>query len=164
MTALRSFVIVLALGVVQVFLPQVWSGFGAIDWLLIYVVVQSLRRSFRHSILLGAGAGLVQDGLGGGILGLHAFAKTSIAGLISTFGGLLVVRGPLPESVFVGVATAIEGLIVIAWQTMLSRPVSISSVDLMVRAAATSAAAFVALVAARRWQQRSLRRGRGFRR
>ncbi len=164
MSGLRALVILFALGVVQVFLPLVWSGLGAVDWLLIYIVVQTLRSSFRKSVLLGAGGGLIQDALAGGILGLHAFAKTSVAALIATFGGLLVVRGPLPEAIVVGAAAAAEGLIVVAWQLMLGRPVSIDLIDVAIRAVATAVAGFAALSAARRWEQRALRKARGGRR
>ena len=104
MTALRSLVVLLALGLAQIFLPQVWSGLGAIDWLLIYVALHALRGRFRGAVLVGAAAGLIQDGLSGGIIGLHAFAKTSVAALIAALGGLLVVRGPLPETLVVGAA------------------------------------------------------------
>jgi rod shape-determining protein MreD len=164
MSGLRAIVSLFALGVVQVFLPQVWSGFGAIDWLLIYIVVQALRSSFRTSVLLGAGGGLIQDSLAGGILGLHAFAKTSVAALIAAFGGLLVVRGPLPEAIVVGAAAALEGLIVVSWQLMLGRAVSIDMLDVAVRALATAVAAFVALSSLRRWEERALRKARGGRR
>ena len=57
-----------------------------------------------------------------------------------------------------------NGLIVIAWQVMLSRPVSIDLIDVVIRAMATAIAAFTALSALRRWEQRALRRGRGGRR
>lgn len=164
MTVLRSLAALFALGVLQVFLSQVWSGFGSVDWLLIYIVLQSLRGSFRRSILLGAGGGLIQDGLAGGILGLHAFAKTSVAAVIAAFGGLLVVRGPLPEAFVVGAATALEGLIVSAWQVMLGRPSSMSLVDIVVRVVATTAATLAVLSAVRRWERRALRKGRGGRR
>ncbi|MGD8329260.1 MAG: rod shape-determining protein MreD [Acidobacteriota bacterium] len=161
MTVLRALVALLGLGLLQVFLPRVWAGLGVVDWLLIYVVLQSLRGSFQRSILLGASAGLVQDGLSGGIIGLHAFAKTSVAALIATFGGLLVVRGPFPEAVVTGGAAMVEGLIVIAWQAMLERPVSLGPIDVVVRAVATAAATLAVLSTARWWEQRALRRGRG---
>ncbi len=161
MTALRSIALLFGLGLLQIFLPQVWSGLGGVDWLLIYVVLQSLRGSFRQSIFLGAGAGLIQDGLAGGIIGLHAFAKTSVAAVIATFGGLLVVRGPLLEAAITGVATALEGLIVVAWQVLLGRPVSLGPVDLLVRATATGAATMMILYTGRRWQQRALIKRRG---
>jgi rod shape-determining protein MreD len=165
MTALRTLVVLLALGLAQIFLPQVWSGLGVVDWLLIYVVLQSLRATFRDSVLMGAGAGLIQDGLSGGIIGLHAFAKTSVAALIATFGGLLVVRGPLPEALVAGAAGVLEGLIVVAWQAMLGRPVSLGLFDLLLRAVAAALATLAILSAARRWKQRSLLAGhRGVRR
>ena len=156
MTALRSIALLFGLGLLQIFLPQVWSGLGGVDWLLIYVVLQSLRRSFRQSILLAAAAGLIQDGLAGGIIGLHAFAKTAVAALIATFGSLLVVRGPLPEATVAGLAAGLEGLIVVAWQVMLGRTVSLGPGDLAARAAATAAATIAILYAGRRWKQRSL--------
>jgi rod shape-determining protein MreD len=159
MTALRSLVVLSALGLAQIFLPRVWSGLGAIDWLLIYVALYALRGRFRSSVLMGAGAGLIQDGLSGGIIGLHAFAKTSVAALIATFGGLLVVRGPLPEALVVGAAGILEGLIVVAWQAMLGRPVSLGLFDLLWRAVVTAGATLIILSAARRWQQRALLKG-----
>ena len=156
MTAPRSIALLFGLGLLQIFLPQVWLGLGGVDWLLIYVVLQSLRGSFRQSIFLGAGAGLIQDGLAGGIIGLHAFAKTTVAAVIATFGGLVAVRGLLLEAAITGVATGLEGLIVVAWQVLLGRPVSLGPVDLLVRAAATGAATMVILYTGRRWQQRAL--------
>ena len=131
--------------------------------MLIYVVLQSLQGSFRRSILLGAGAGLIQDGLAGGIIGLHAFAKTAVAAVIAMFGSLLAVRGPLLEALITGVATALEGLIVIAWQVMLRRPVSLGPIDLLVRAVATGVATMVVLYIGRWWQQRGLIKRHGVR-
>jgi len=162
MTVLRPLAALFSLGLLQIFLPRVWSGFGSIDWLLIYVVLQSLRGTFQRSVLLGAGAGLIQDGLSGGIIGLHAFAKTSVTALIATFGGLLVVRGPLPEAMVVGGASMLEGLIVVAWQAMLGRPVSLGLLDVVWRGVITAIAAFAILSTARWWSQRSLRRGRRY--
>lgn len=164
MTLLRSLAALFALGLLQVFLPQVWTGLGTIDWLLIYVVLQTLRGSFRGAVLGGAGAGLIQDGLSGGIIGLHAFAKTAVAALIATFGGLLVVRGPLPEALVVGTATMLEGLLVVAWQAMLERPGSLGLLALAVRAGTTALAALAILTAARRWQERARRTRRRGRR
>ncbi len=161
MTALRSVALLLGLGLLQISLPQVWSGFGAVDWLLIYIVLQSLRSPFQRSILLGAGGGLIQDGLSGGIIGLHAFAKTTVAALIASFGSLLVVRGPFPEALVAGGAAALESLIVIAWQIMLERPVSIGAADVIVRALATAAATVVILSTVRWWERRALMKSAG---
>ena len=98
MRALRWVVVLLAFGLLQTFTTAVWPPLGHIDWLLIAVVLLALRGSFREAVLLGAVAGLIQDGLSGDIVGLHGFAKTSIAAVIASFGSFLVVRGPLPEA------------------------------------------------------------------
>ncbi len=130
MTALFSVLLLFGLGLLQIFVPQVWSGLGRIDWLLMYVVLQSLRSSFRRSILLGAGAGLIQDGLAGGIIGLHAFAKTIIAAIITMFSSLFVLRGPLSWSMITGLAVIVERLILMAWHLSLTQPTSLGMGDL----------------------------------
>lgn len=160
MTALRSIGALLALGMLQIFLPLVWSGLGAVDWLLIYIVLQSLRVPFRHAILLGAGGGLVQDALSGGIIGLHAFAKTAVAAAIASFGGLLVVRGPISEAIVSGAAALLESLLVVTWQVLLESPMSLGPFDVAVRTAATALATLAVLWTAHWWEQRRLRRGR----
>lgn len=147
------------LGLLQVFLPQVWEPFGYVDWLLIAVVHQALRSAFRRAVLFGAGAGLIQDGLAGGIVGLHAFAKTAVAAVVSSFGSFLVVRGPIPRASLAGVASLAESLIVVAWMALLGQP-SMSPVNLPSRALATGVAALVYLVAVRRLRQRRRRASR----
>ena len=156
MTAILSMLVLLGLGLLQIFLPQVWSGLGRVDWLLMYVVLQSLRSSFRRSILLGAGAGLIQDSLAGGIIGLHAFAKTAIAATIAMFSSLFVLRGPLSGAMITGLAVIIEGLIVMAWQLSLGRPAPFGLGDVSLGAAATSAATMLVVYTGRKWQQREL--------
>ena len=156
MTALFSVLLLFGLGLLQIFLPQVWPELGRIDWLLMYVVLQSLRSSFRRSILLGAGAGLIQDSLAGGIIGFHAFAKTTVAAIIAMFSSLFVLRGPLSGAMITGLAVIIEGLILMAWQLSLGRPASLRLGDVSLGAAATSAATMLVIYAGRKWQQREL--------
>ena len=156
MTALFSVLLLFGLGLLQIFLPQVWSELGRIDWLLMYVVLQSLRSSFRRSILLGAGAGLIQDSLAGGIIGFHAFAKTTVAAIIAMFSSLFVLRGPLSGAMITGLAVIIEGLILMAWQLSLGRPASLRLGDVSLGAAATSAVTMLVIYAGRKWQQREL--------
>ena len=157
MTALFSVLLLFGLGLLQIFLPQIWSGFGRIDWLLMYVGLQSLRSSFRRSILLGAGAGLIQDGLAGGIIGLHAFAKTTIAAIIAMFSSLFVLRGPLLGAMTTGLAVIIEGLILMAWHLSLGQPPPLGLGDhLWLGVAATSATTMLVVYTGRNWEQRKL--------
>ena len=160
MKALRWFGLLLALAVLQSFTGEVWELFGHIDWLLIAVVYMALRSSFREAVILGALAGLMQDGLSREIVGLHGFAKTSIAALISSFGSFLVVRGPLPEAVVTGIASLLESSIVVAWLVLLGRSTSVSGLSITGRAIATAVAAATVLSTARWLQQRRKRRTR----
>jgi rod shape-determining protein MreD len=160
MSGLRSVGVLLGLALLQVSLPQVWSPLGAVDWLLIFIVHESLRGSFQRSVLIGAAGGLVQDGLSLGIVGLHAFAKTSVAAIIASFGSFLVVRGPLLQALVTGVAALGESLIVVFWQAMLGRPVSMGPLDIVIRALATGIVTALIFAVVRRWQQRVRRRGR----
>lgn len=158
MRRFRPVVLLFGFGLLQVFLPQVWSPLGAVDWLLVYIVHRSLRSPFQHSVLLGAGGGLIQDGLSGGIVGLHAFSKTAVAALIASFGTFLVVRGALPQALVTGAAAALESVVVIAWQAMLGRPLSMGPIDIAFRAVATGVATVFVLALARHLGRRRQRR------
>ena len=156
MSELRWVALLLGIGLLQAWLPQVWRPLGAVDWLLIVVVHQALRSKFRRSVLFGAGAGLIQDGLAGGIVGLHAFAKTAIAAIIASFSSVLVVRGPLPEASLAAVASVAESLIVVAWLALLEQP-SMSPLNIPARSVATGVATLLFLISLQRIRQRRRR-------
>jgi len=160
MRALRWFLLLLALGLLQTFTPVLWLPLGHVDWLLIAVVYAALRGSFREAVILGAVAGLMQDGLSGELVGLHGFAKTSIAALIASFGSFLVVRGPLPESAVTAIASLLESSIVVAWLVLLGRSPQVTGLSITGRAIATAVATAAVLSAARWLQQRRKRLSR----
>jgi len=157
MTALRWIGILLGLGLVQTFLPTVWTPLGAVDWLLLPVVHLALRSTAQRAILVGAVAGVIQDALSGGLIGLHGFSKTAVAGIIAFFGNLLVVRGALPEGTIAGIAALLEGAIVAAWLLTLSRPAVSGPVGLAGRAIATGVAAVLVHAAVAGWRRRRRR-------
>lgn len=160
MRALRWFLLLLALGLLQTFTPVVWAPLGHVDWLLIAVVHVALRGTFREAVILGALAGLMQDGLSGDIVGLHGFAKTSIAALIASFASFLVVRGPLPEAAVTGIASILESSIVVAWLILLGRSLSVAGLSITGRAIATAVAAAAILSLAQWLLHRRKRRSR----
>lgn len=158
MTALRWIAWLLLLGLLQGFLPVVWSPLGFVDWLLIAVTFQALRGSFRSAVMVGALAGLIQDSVTGSILGLHAFAKTAVAAVISGFGSFLVVRGPTPEAAINAAASLLEGTIVTAWIVLLDRTPTQGLVGGVTRAVATAVASALVLGFAARLRARAARR------
>lgn len=164
MTALRWTGILLGLGLVQTFLPTVWEPLGAVDWLLLPVVHVALRSSARRSLLVGAAAGVIQDALSGGLIGLHGFAKTVVAATAAFFGNLLVVRGAVPEGSIAGLASLLEGAVAAAWLLTLSRPAVPGPVGLMGRAVATGVAAILVHTTVVWWRRRRRRRAAGSRR
>lgn len=157
MTALLWTGILLGLGLVQTFLPTVWAPLGAVDWLLLPVIHQALRSTARRAIVLGAAAGIIQDALSGGLVGLHGFAKTVVAAITAFFGNLLVVRGAVPEGIITGVASLAEGAIVAAWLLTLSRPAVPGPVGPVGRALATGIAAVLVQVGLNWWRRRQRR-------
>ena len=141
MTALRVAGLVLALGVLQGTLSRVWVPLGYIDWLMIAVVYQAVQRPFRVSVAIGAFAGIIQDSLSGGLVGLHGFSKTAVAAVLASVGHVVIIRGPLAPAASAGIATIIEAGIVWWLLQFLGRSVSISLATITLTALATCFAA-----------------------
>lgn len=131
---LRLILLFLLVGTAQTLLPQVWAPFGYIDGMMIAVGLVALRTSFAGAVWTGALGGLIQDSLAGGILGLHAFAKTAVAAGLALLADSFAVRGQLAEAAIVAAATAIEGMIVRALLLFLGWPGVQSTGELIVRA------------------------------
>jgi len=111
-TVLGIIFALLLVGLVQNALTQAWSPLGRIDGLMMLTGFLALRLRFVPAVATGAVAGLVQDSLAGGLIGLHAFAKTVVAAVLGSIGGVLMLRGQLAEALIIGVGTFAEGLIV----------------------------------------------------
>lgn len=109
--ALRIALLITAIGLLQNTLSQTWPPLGWVDGLMMITGFLALRLPFVPAVLTGAFAGLIQDILGGGLIGLHAFAKTAVASVYGSAGSVLVVRGQLAEALVIGVGTFVEGTI-----------------------------------------------------
>jgi rod shape-determining protein MreD len=136
----------LFLGTAQTLLPQLWLPLGRIDLMMIAIGLMALRSSFAGAVWTGAIGGLIQDGLAGGIIGLHAFAKTAVAAALALLADFFAVRGQLAEAVIVGVATAAEAVLVRALLGFLGWPGPESTTGLLARAGVTGLACGIATV------------------
>ncbi len=67
------------------------------DLFTILVVYYGLTRHRPAAMLMGTGAGLVEDSLVGSILGLNGFKKTLIAYLVASFGSLFMLNQAIPR-------------------------------------------------------------------
>ncbi len=135
--ALRLIILFLLVGTLQTLVPQIWMPLGYIDGMMIAVGLVALRTSFAGAVWTGALGGLIQDSLAGGIIGLHAFAKTAVAAGLALLADSFAVRGQLAEAVIVAAATAIEGMVVRALLLFLGWPGAETTGVLITRAGVT---------------------------
>ncbi len=78
------------------------------DLFTILVVYYGLTRPPAGAMVMGAGAGLVQDALVGSILGLNGFKKTLIGYLVGTLGSLFMLNQAIPRFGILFAATVID--------------------------------------------------------
>jgi rod shape-determining protein MreD len=124
-------------GTVQTLLPQLWLPLGQIDLMMIAVGMLALRSSFPGAVWTAALGGLIQDGLAGGIIGLHAFAKTAVAGVLALISDTFAIRGRLARPMMMTIATACEAVIVRALLAFLGWPGAEPTAALLGRAGIT---------------------------
>ena len=97
------------------FLPQT----AAIDLVLIVVVYVSLSFGPTTGIIAGTMAGLIQDSLSSGIMGIGALAKTLVGFAAGRIGTQFIVTAPLPRFVvFIG-ATLLHALVFMGLYVLL---------------------------------------------
>lgn len=79
------------------------AGTNAVDFVLVVVIYAALTSGPVTGLLTGTFAGLVQDVLGGGVIGIGGLAKTIVGFLAGIIGTQFIVAQPLPRFVvFVG--------------------------------------------------------------
>ena len=104
----------LALGaacMAQVLLSRYLPSLGRrCDLFTILVVYYGLTRHQPAAMLMGTGAGLVEDSLAGSILGLNGFKKTLIGYLVGSIGSLFMLNQAIPRFGILFAATFIDPL------------------------------------------------------
>jgi len=92
----------------------------AIDLVLIVVVYVAIKSGPVTGLLAGTVAGLIQDALSSGILGIGGLAKTMVGFLSGLLGSQFIVTAPLPRFLLLIVATALHAAIFIGLYTLLN--------------------------------------------
>jgi len=93
---------------------------AAIDLVLIVVVYVAIKSGPVTGVLAGTVAGLIQDALSSGIIGIAGLAKTMVGFLSGLLGTQFIVTAPLPRFLLVVVATALHEGIVIGLNMLLN--------------------------------------------
>jgi rod shape-determining protein MreD len=84
------------------------SGTAAIDLVLVAVVYVALTTGPSGGMLAGSAAGLIQDALSSGVIGIGGLAKSVVGFLVGAFGQQFIVTAALPRLVMFVAATALH--------------------------------------------------------
>ncbi len=87
------------------------GGTAAIDLVLVAVVYVALTSGPVAGMLTGSLAGLVQDSLSSGIIGVGGLAKSLVGFLAGAFGQQFIVTAALPRLVMFVAATALHAAV-----------------------------------------------------
>jgi rod shape-determining protein MreD len=103
--------IALALALQTTLAPFVVGGTTAIDLVLVAVVYIALTGGPVSGMLAGSVAGLIQDQLSTGVLGIGGLAKSIVGFVVGAIGQQFIVTAALPRLVtFVGATAAYQAL------------------------------------------------------
>ena len=87
------------------------GGTGALDVVLVAVIYVALTTGPVGGMLAGTVAGLIQDALSSGVIGIGGLAKTLVGFLVGAFGQQFIVTAALPRFVMFVAATALHAAV-----------------------------------------------------
>jgi rod shape-determining protein MreD len=93
---------------------------GTLDLVLIVVVYIAIKSGPAMGLLAGTVAGLIQDSLSSGILGIGGLAKTIVGFIAGVLGSQFIVTAPLPRFMLLMMATALHAAIFMGLYTLLN--------------------------------------------
>jgi rod shape-determining protein MreD len=110
---------VLALALQTTLTRFIVRGTVAVDLVLVVVVYAALTAGPVTGLLTGTFAGLVQDALSSGVIGIGGLAKTVVGFLAGIIGTQFIVAQPLPRFVVFFSATALHAVLFIGLYELL---------------------------------------------
>jgi rod shape-determining protein MreD len=110
---------VLALALQTTLTRFIVRGTVAVDLVLVVVVYAALTTGPVTGLLTGTFAGLVQDALSSGVIGIGGLAKTVVGFLAGIIGTQFIVTQPLPRFVVFFAATALHAVVFIGLYELL---------------------------------------------
>lgn len=111
--------IVIALALQTTLANLVIRGTATLDLVLIVIVYLALISGPITGLLLGSAAGLVQDALSSGIIGIGGLAKTVVGFIAGLLGTQFIVTAPLSRFVVFMLATALHAAVFMGLYTVL---------------------------------------------
>jgi rod shape-determining protein MreD len=111
--------IAVALALQTTLASLVIRGTAALDLVLIVVVYLSLISGPVSGVLLGSAAGLVQDALSSGIIGIGGLAKTVVGFVAGFLGTQFILTAPLSRFIVFVVTTLLHAAVFMGLYTVL---------------------------------------------
>jgi rod shape-determining protein MreD len=118
-TAAALAAIAAALALQTTLASLVIRGTAALDLVLVVVVYVSLVTGPVRGLLLGMTAGLIQDALSSGIIGVGGLAKTVVGFVAGVLGSQFIVTAPLSRFLVFLMATALHATIFMGLYALL---------------------------------------------
>jgi rod shape-determining protein MreD len=112
--------ILIAIALQTTLASLVFRGSAGIDLVLIVVVFVAIKSGPVTGLLAGTVAGLIQDALSSGILGIGGLAKTIVGFLSGVLGTQFIVTAPLPRFLLLLLATGLHAAIFMGLYTLLN--------------------------------------------
>ncbi|MGE0593320.1 MAG: rod shape-determining protein MreD [Vicinamibacterales bacterium] len=100
--------VALAIALQTFFSRLVVNGTAAVDLVLVVVVYVALSAGPGAAMVTGSLAGLVQDALSSGVIGMGALAKSTVGFFAGVFGQQFIVTASLPRVVMFLAATLVH--------------------------------------------------------
>ena len=111
--------VALALALQTTLARFVVGGTAAIDLVLVVVVYVALTTGPTTGMLAGSAAGLIQDALSSGVIGIGGLAKSIVGFLAGIIGQQFIVTAALPRFVMFLAATLMHAAVFMGLYTLL---------------------------------------------
>lgn len=111
--------IALALALQTTLARFVVGGTAAVDLVLVIVVYVALTRGPAGGMLAGSAAGLIQDALSSGVIGIGGLAQSIVGYAAGMVGQQFIMTAALPRFVLFMAATALHALVFIGLYVLL---------------------------------------------
>lgn len=111
--------IALALALQTTLARFVVGGTAAIDLVLVAVVYVALTSGAASGMLAGSVAGLIQDALSSGVIGIGGLAKSIVGFLVGAIGQQFIVTAMIPRMFVFFAATAVHALLFMGFYVVL---------------------------------------------
>jgi rod shape-determining protein MreD len=113
--------VIVALALQTTVVPFVWSGKSNLDLVLVVVVYTALQFGPTSGLLTGAVAGMAQDALSGGVIGVAGLAKTIVGFLAGAVASQFIVTNWLSRLVVLLLGAVLNAICILGLYAVIDK-------------------------------------------